>query len=175
MICKKQTSVMVSQFIDMESDNFHGRLPSNKIPETGFHQQTVKTVAYLRVSTAQQDAGSQRLAILEYARKHDFHIDDFIEATASGRASETRRRLDELMTVLQPGDQLVVTELSRLGRSLGQIVAILDALAKEPVSFIAIKENIRVEGKQDIQTKVMTTLFALFAELERDLISRTHA
>ena len=62
---------MVSQFIDMESDNFHGRLPSNKIPETGFHQQTVKTVAYLRVSTAQQDAGSQRLAILEYARKHD--------------------------------------------------------------------------------------------------------
>ena len=149
---------MVSQFIDMESDHFHGRLPSNKIPETGFHQQTVKTVAYLRVSTAQQDAGSQRLAILEYARKHDFHIDDFIEATASGRASETRRRLD----------QLVVTELSRLGRSLGQIVAILDALAKEPVSFIAIKENIRVEGKQDIQTKVMTTLFA---ELERDLIS----
>ena len=171
MICKKQTCVMVSQFIDMESDNFHGRLPSHKIPETGFHQQTVKTVAYLRVSTAQQDAGSQRLAILEYARKHDFHIDDFIEATASGRASETRRRLDELMTVLQPGDQLVVTELSRLGRSLGQIVAILDALAKEPVSFIAIKENIRVEGKQDIQTKVMTTLFALFAELERDLIS----
>ena len=75
------------------------------------------------------------------------------------------------MTVLQPGDQLVVTELSRLGRSLGQIVAILDALAKEPVSFIAIKENIRVEDKQDIQTKVMTTLFALFAELERDLIS----
>ena len=67
-------------------------------------------------------------------------------------------------------DQLVVTELSRLGRSLGQIVAILDALAKEPVSFIAIKENIRVEGK-DIQTKVMTTLFALFAGLERDLIS----
>ena len=108
----------------------------------------------------------------EYARKHDFHIiDDFIEATASGRASETRHRLDELMTVLQAGRQLVVTELSRLGRSLGQIVAILDALAKEPVSFIAIKENIRVEGKQDIQTKVMTTLFALFAELERDLIS----
>ena len=34
-----------------------------------------------------------------------------------------------------------------------------------------MKENIRVEGKRDIQTKVMTTLFALFAEVERDLIS----
>ena len=33
------------------------------------------------------------------------------------------------------------------------------------------KEQIRIEGKQDIQTKVLTTLFALFAEVERDLIS----
>ena len=131
----------------------------------------MKTVAYLRVSTAQQDVRSQRLAILEYARNQDFPIDDFIEATASGQASEKRRRLDELLSVLQRGDRLVVSELSRLGRSLGQIVAILDALAKAGVAFVAIKENIRVEGKHDIQTKVMTTLFALFAEVERDLIS----
>ena len=108
---------------------------------------------------------------LEFARKHDFRIDDFIEATASGRASDTRHRLDELMNALHPGDRLVVSELSRLAQSLGQIVAILDALAKQGVCFVAIKENIRVEGKQDIQTKVMVTLFALFAEVECDLIS----
>ena len=48
---------------------------------------------------------------------------------------------------------------------------ILDALAKAGVAFVALKENIRVEGKSNIQTKVMTTLFALFAEVERDLIS----
>ena len=131
----------------------------------------MKTVAYLRVSTPQQDVRSQRLAILEYARTHDIRIDDFIEATASGQASEKRRRLDELTSVLQRGDRLVVSELSRLGRSLGQIVTILDALAKAGVAFVALKENIRVEGKRDIQTKVMTTLFALFAEVERDLIS----
>ncbi len=98
---------------------------------------------------------SQRLAIIEYARQHDFRIDDFVEATASGQASEKRRQ----------------RELSRLGRSLGQIVAILAALAKAGVAFVALKENIRVEGKRDIQTKVMTTLFPLFAEVERDLIS----
>ena len=72
---------------------------SDKILEAVFHGQAVKTVAYLRVSTAQQDVRSQRLAILEYARKHDFRIDDFIEATASGQASEKRRRLDELLTI----------------------------------------------------------------------------
>ena len=75
------------------------------------------------------------------------------------------------MNVLQPGDGLVVSELSRLGRSLGQIVAILDALAKTGVAFVAMKENMRIEGQRDIQTKVMTTLFALFSEVERDLIS----
>ena len=118
-----------------------------------------------------QGVRSQRLAILEYARAHDFRIDDFIEATASGQASEKRRRLDELTSVLQRGDRLVVSELSRLGRSLGQIVTILDAIAKAEVAFVALKENIRVDGERDIQTKVMTTLFALFAEVERDLIS----
>ena len=104
----------------------------------------MKTVAYLRVSTPQQDVSSQRLAILEYAQKHGLHIDDFIEATASGQASEKRRRLDELTSALQPGDRLVVSELSRLGRSLGQVVAVLDALAKAGVAFVALKENIRV-------------------------------
>ena len=163
---------MTEQFSSMErNDTFHVSYLSDKIPEAVFHGQPVKSIAYLRVSTAQQDVGSQRLAILEYARKHDFRIDDFIEATASGQASEKRRRLDELMNVLQRGDRLVVSELSRLGRSLGQIVAILDALAKAGVAFVAMKENIRIEGKRDIQTKVMTTLFALFAEVERDLIS----
>ena len=62
---------------------------------------------------------------------------------------------------------------SRLGRSLGQIATILDALAKAGVAFVALKENIRVDGERDIQTKVMTTLFALFAEVERDIAKIT--
>ena len=44
-------------------------------------------------------------------------------------------------------------ELSRLGRSLGQIVTILDALANAGVAFVALKENIRVEGERDIQKR----------------------
>ena len=52
----------------------------------------------------------------------------------------------KLLSVLQRGDCLIVSELSRLGRSLGQVVA-LDAFAKVDVAFVALKENIRVEGK----------------------------
>ena len=66
------------------------------------------------------------------------------------------------MAALEPGDRLVVSGLSRLGRSLGEVVAI----AVADVVFVAIKENIRFERQRDIQTKVMTTMFAL-----RDLIS----
>lgn len=56
-------------------------------------------------------------------------------------------------------------------RSVGQVIQIVDDLIKHQIKFIAIKENIHLDGKQDIQSKVMVTMFGLFAEIERDLIS----
>jgi len=79
---------------------------------------------------------------------------------------------ESMMPGLLTGDRLVVSELSRLGRSLGQVIRIVDELVKQKVRFIAIKEAIRFEGKQDMPTKVMVALFGLFAEVERDLISQ---
>ncbi len=75
------------------------------------------------------------------------------------------------MDLLKDGDRLVVSELSRLGRSLGQVIRIVEELVRRKIHFVAIKEAIRSEGKQDMQTKVMIALFGLFAEVERDLIS----
>ena len=51
------------------------------------------------------------------------------------------------------------------------MIQIIDELVKRKVRFVAIKEAIRFEGKQDMQTKVMVVLFGLFAKIERDLIS----
>lgn len=64
-----------------------------------------------------------------------------------------------------------MSELSRLGRSVGQIIQLLDQLLKKQVTLIAIKENLELRDKPDVQTKVMVTLFGLFAEIERDLTS----
>jgi DNA invertase Pin-like site-specific DNA recombinase len=72
---------------------------------------------------------------------------------------------------LHAGDTLVVSELSRLGRSVGQIIQLLDELLKTNVTLVAIKENLMLRDTPDIQTKVMITLFSLFAEIERDLIA----
>lgn len=131
----------------------------------------MKTVAYLRVSTGSQDLANQKLAVLDYARQKRFAIDHFVEAQASSRQGSDRRRIEELLGSLTAGDRLVVSELSRLGRSLGQVIQLVDELVKRKVRFTAIKEGIRFEGKQDLQTKVMIALFGLFAEVERDLIS----
>ena len=131
----------------------------------------MKTVAYLRVSTRSQDLANQKLAILEFSQKRRFPIDQFIESRISSRKSPLERRIDEMLGTLQPGDRLLVSELSRLGRSLGQVIQIVETLVRRKIRFIAIKEAIEFDGKQDLRTKVMIALFGLFAEVERDLIS----
>lgn len=131
----------------------------------------MKTLAYLRISKNTQDIDNQHLAILDYAHKNKIEIDEFIEIGISSRKTPKERKIDELLENLDSGDRLVVSELSRLGRSVGQIIQIVDHLIKKQVIFIAVKENIKLNGSQDIQTKVIVTLFSLFAEIERDLIS----
>jgi DNA invertase Pin-like site-specific DNA recombinase len=126
---------------------------------------------YVRVSTDQQRTETQKLAILEYANRQNEKIDNWVEVKASSRKSSTERRIDELLEKLQKGDRLIVAELSRLGRSVGQIAMLIDELLKNKIRIICLKENINLNGKKDLQAKVMITMFSLFAEIERDLIS----
>ena len=131
----------------------------------------MKTLAYLRVSTRSQYLANQKLAILDYAQQKQFAVDRVIELQSSSLKVRHKQRVGELLDSLKPGDRLIVSELSRLGRSLGQVIQIVDTLVHRKVRFTAVKEGITFEGKQDLQTKVMIALFGLFAEVERDLIS----
>jgi DNA invertase Pin-like site-specific DNA recombinase len=132
-----------------------------------------KVIAYLRVSPDRQELNVQRLEILEYANRRNIKITDFMEVEISSRKDVKQRRIDELIERLQASDTLIVSELSRLGRSVGQVVNIVDELVRKHIRVIAIKENINIEpnGKKDIQTTVMVSMFSLFAEMERQLIS----
>ncbi len=131
----------------------------------------MRTVAYIRISTGGQGLESQRLAILDYAHRHGLTVQTFVEAQASSRHAGARRGVDTLLEQVQGGDLILVSELSRLGRSVGQIIQLVDRLLKQQVQLVAIKEHMRLNGTQDLQTKVMITLFGLFAEIERDLIA----
>jgi DNA invertase Pin-like site-specific DNA recombinase len=129
-----------------------------------------KIVAYLRASTDKQDLNHQKLELLEFARKKSLSIDEFVEITISSRKSSKQRRIDELLSMLNDGDILLVTELSRLGRSTTEVITIVNSLAKRNIRVIVLKQNLDI-SQQDINSKVTLTLFSLFSELERDLIS----
>ena len=129
------------------------------------------TIAYVRISTGGQNLDTQRLAILDYAQKHGLVIDTFVESQSSSRRTMGERGLRAVLDRLHASDTLFVSELSRLGRSVGQIIQLLDQLLKKEVTLVAIKENLKLRDTPDIQTKVMVTLFGLFAEIERDLIA----
>jgi len=129
-----------------------------------------KTIAYLRASTDKQDLSHQKLEILEFARRQGLHVDEYVEITISSRKTSKQRRIDELMQMLNETDVLIVTELSRLGRSTAEVIAIVNALVERNIRLIMIKQNLDIH-RQDMNSKIMITLFSLFAELERDLIS----
>ncbi len=130
-----------------------------------------KTIAYTRVSTDSQDLKNQKLEILQYADQHQFQITEWSEIKVSSRKNTKERLIDQLLEKLETGDTLIVSELSRLGRSVSQIITIIDTLIKKQVKVIIIKQGIVINGENDMQTKVMITMFSLFAEIERDLIS----
>ena len=129
-----------------------------------------KTIAYIRTSTDKQDLNNQKLEIFEFAKKNKLEVDDFIEMTISSRKTNKERRIDEMLSVLNDADTLIVTELSRLGRSTAEVIGLVNELIKKQVRVIAIKQNLDIK-QHDMTSKVMITLFSLFSELERDLIS----
>ncbi len=131
-----------------------------------------KTVAYIRVSTLKQDVANQRHEILEYANAHRLRVAEWMEVELSSRRSDKARRIDELKGTLQSGDTLLTTELSRLGRSTGDVVNLVRALVSAGVRVIVLKQHLDLtQAKNDMASKVLVTLFSMLAELERDLIS----
>ena len=129
-----------------------------------------KTYAYIRISTDKQDLENQRYSILEYANKKKLGSVEFIEETVSGKVSWKNRKLKDLIKQLQEGDNLIVAELSRLGRSMLEIMELLNILLSKGVNIYVVKGN--YELKDDIQSKVLAFAFSLASEIERELISQ---
>ena len=132
---------------------------------------TTTTIGYLRVSTVDQDVDKFKGQILAYANDHSLGRVTFCEEHVSGAKSWRNRKLAGVVEELGPGDTLLVPELSRLGRSIVEVLEVLNLLKAKGVKVISIKEGFTLNG-DGLQAKVMSTLLALFAEIERDLISQ---
>lgn len=125
--------------------------------------------AYIRVSTNYQTVQNQKIAIREYAKYHRIHNIIWIAETISGTKNPEKRKLGNLLNDANEGDTIIVTELSRLGRSMMMILEVLQLLLEKNVKVIAIKEG--YELGDNIQSKVLAFAFGLSAEIERTLLS----
>jgi len=119
-----------------------------------------------------QDIDNQTHEIETYCNRSQISVDEWIKVEQSSRRTKKERRIDELLTKLSRNDTLIVSELSRLGRSLSEVVLLVDRLVQMKVRLVAIKQNIVLNGKPDPVTKAMIGLFSIFGEMERDMISQ---
>ena len=126
--------------------------------------------AYIRVSSDKQSVENQRFEILKYADAHKLIIDEWVEETVSSKKKLSDRILGTTLDNLQASDILIVSELSRLGRNLMEVMSILHTCMERDVKVHTIKEQ--YELGNNINSKVLAFAFSLSAEIERQLISQ---
>jgi DNA invertase Pin-like site-specific DNA recombinase len=126
-------------------------------------------IAYLRVSTEKQYLENQRDEITRFARKNNLIIDRWYKETVSGTVSTKERKLAKLLRRMRSGDTLIITEISRLSRTLLDIMNILNLCIQKKVILYSTKDG--YVFRDNINSKVLGFAFGLVAEIERNLIS----
>ena len=124
---------------------------------------------YARVSCSIQDLSNQQFEILKYADLKKFQISEWTTETVSGTKSYKHRELGTLIEKMKEGDTLIISEISRLGRSLLEVLDCVNCLLKKNCKLISLKE--RFELGDTIPAKIMVFCFGLSAEIERSMIA----
>jgi DNA invertase Pin-like site-specific DNA recombinase len=113
-------------------------------------------IGYMRVSTTSQTLVTQKEALEKYG------VERIYEEKASGRNTE-RPILNELLDHIRPGDKLIIYDLSRLGRTVNQVVKLLDFFIKEDIGFVSIKDSLDITTSMG---KAMAQIIAVFNEMQ---------
>ena len=128
------------------------------------------TIGFIRVSTLDQDTEKNKLDILQFANARKLGNVEFIEEKVSGTKDYRKRKLGVLLDTMHKGDTLIVPELSRIARSTIQILEVIQLTQDKGITLYSLKENFCNMDKS-IASTVTKTIFALVAQIERELIS----
>lgn len=128
------------------------------------------TKGFIRVSTLDQDTEKNKFDILQFANTHKLGNVEFIEEHCSGRINYKERKLGTLLDSMKSGDVLIVPELSRIARSITQILEVIKVTKDKGITLYSLKENFN-NTEDSITATVTSTIFALVAQIERELIS----
>jgi DNA invertase Pin-like site-specific DNA recombinase len=129
-----------------------------------------KTIGYLRVSTGEQELEKNKSEILHLANHLNLGRVHFVEEIVSGKVSWKKRKIAVIIEEFTKGDTLIVSELSRLGRSMLECMEILSVAVEKGVRVYAVKGNWTLDSS--IQSKIVAMAFSMASEIERDLISQ---
>jgi DNA invertase Pin-like site-specific DNA recombinase len=129
-----------------------------------------KTIAYLRVSAIDQDIEKNKAAILALANQKVLGHVQFVEEKVSGKVSWRKRKIADILEAAQKGDNIIVSELSRLGRSMLECMEILSIATQKGINVYAVKGDWQLTNS--IQSKIIAMAFSMASEIERDLISK---
>ena len=124
-------------------------------------------IAYIRVSTEDQNTARQKEAF------KDLRIDKYYEEKVSGKNIKDRPELQKMMEYVREGDIVIVESISRFGRSLKDLLNLIEQLNEKGVQFKSLKE-----GDIDTTTptgKLVFSIFSSLAEFERETIKQRQA
>ena len=128
------------------------------------------TIGFIRVSTLDQDTEKNKLDILQFANVHKLGNVEFVEEKVSGTKDYKKRKLGELLETLPKGSVIITPELSRFSRSIVQILEVIQITQDKGITLYSLKENF-CNMDNSIASTVTKTIFALVAQIERELIS----
>lgn len=119
-------------------------------------------VKYLRVSTIEQEQTRQEYML----EKLNIKFDKSYEDKMTGKTKE-RPQLNKMIAELQKGDTVYCESISRLGRSLKDLIEIIDTLINKGVRVVIVKEGIDTNNST---YKLLLGIFGSIAEMERETI-----
>ncbi|MFI3223192.1 MAG: recombinase family protein [Methylococcaceae bacterium] len=120
-----------------------------------------KTVAYLRVSTVEQQTEKNKTDILHFANQHDLSKVHFVAEVCSGKTAWRNRLIAQLLNELKSHDVIIVSELSRLGRSMLECTEILAFATRKEICIYSVKGNWQLNDT--IQSKIIALAFSMAA------------
>ena len=88
--------------------------------------------------------GTKKFEILNYCDRSGMKVDKWLEVEMSGRRSVKDKRIDELLANLKSNDRLLVSELSHLGRSTGEVIQLIKTMTDQQIEFVAVKQGFRI-------------------------------